>query len=293
MEEVPLALILNDGVMGGPTLDGSQDDALINEWSFRIVTDSIAEEVGVAGRVAVVVLAVVLVHPRCLEEVMRIAHLHGSAVLINDTDRFRLVGKAKHIVAELHNAWRDARLLISREAGEVDSLVLLVVALQLTAEDATEIHVVGTVVILEDGIVDRITALDGMWLGNEWAFGLVADGNAATEDACLVLGREIHVVLAVLLLHVAVPKLLGSPRNLLASQSKTFVLHLSRHGVAGDRKHMIILHVEVDAPVIFGDARVIVVRWIDENLAIKNMHRRVGHVILREKVSFHDLVMNL
>ena len=224
---------------------------------------------------------------------MWISCLEWSSILIDDANGLWLASETKHIVAELHDTWRDARLIALWETDVIDCLVVLTIALELATKDSAEIHVVGAVVILEDGIVNRIAALDGMWLGDEWAFGLVADGDTATEDASLVLGREIHVVFAILLLDIAVPKLLFGPRNLLTGKDNAFVLHLTCHWVAGDRKHMIILHVEVNAPVILGDARIIVVRWVDVNLTVKDMHRWVGHVILREKVSFHDLVMSL
>ena len=33
--------------MGGPSLDRSEDDALVNEWSIRLIAYSVAEEVGI------------------------------------------------------------------------------------------------------------------------------------------------------------------------------------------------------------------------------------------------------
>ena len=47
VEEIPLALILHDAVMGGPSLDRSEDDALVNEWSIRLIAYSVAKEVGI------------------------------------------------------------------------------------------------------------------------------------------------------------------------------------------------------------------------------------------------------
>ena len=49
MEEIPLALILDDGVMSGPAYYWSKDNTLIGEWAIRIVTYSIAEQVRVTG----------------------------------------------------------------------------------------------------------------------------------------------------------------------------------------------------------------------------------------------------
>ena len=74
--QIPLALELDDAVVGSPTYDGVEDDALIGERSVRIIADGIAEEVAVASRVREIILAIVFVHPRSLEETMWIACLH-------------------------------------------------------------------------------------------------------------------------------------------------------------------------------------------------------------------------
>ena len=63
IEQIPLSLILYDAVVSGPTNNRIQDDTLIGEWSIRIVTDGIAEEVAITSRITEIVLAVVLVHP--------------------------------------------------------------------------------------------------------------------------------------------------------------------------------------------------------------------------------------
>ena len=63
IEQEPLALVLDDAVMGGPAYDGIEDDALISEWAVGVVADSVAEEVAVTSRIAEIVFAIVLVHP--------------------------------------------------------------------------------------------------------------------------------------------------------------------------------------------------------------------------------------
>jgi len=51
MEQIPLALIFYDRVVGGPSYNGIENDTLIGERSVGIVTNGIAEEVAVACRV--------------------------------------------------------------------------------------------------------------------------------------------------------------------------------------------------------------------------------------------------
>ena len=48
---------------------------------------------------------------------------------------------------------------------------------------------------------------------------------------------------------------------------------------------MVIAHVEMVAIVVFGNARLPVVRRVDVELAIEHMGGRVGHVVTRENVS--------
>ena len=63
VEEVPFALILDDGVVGCPSYDWCEDYATIGERAHGAVADGVAEEVGVASGVGEIVLAVVLMNP--------------------------------------------------------------------------------------------------------------------------------------------------------------------------------------------------------------------------------------
>ena len=63
MEEIPLAAVLEDGMMSGPSHYWREDDTLIGERSVGIVAHGIAEQMTVAGGVREIILSVVLVHP--------------------------------------------------------------------------------------------------------------------------------------------------------------------------------------------------------------------------------------
>ena len=84
IEQEPFALILHNAMVCGPTYDWIKDDALRGKGAIRIVTNSIAEHVAVACRIAKVILAVILVHPGSLEEAVRITGLQRLTVLIED-----------------------------------------------------------------------------------------------------------------------------------------------------------------------------------------------------------------
>jgi hypothetical protein len=73
--EIPLTFELYDGVVGGPTYDGVEDDTFIGKWSIGIVANSIAKQVAVTCRVGEIILSIVFVHPRGLEEAVWITGL--------------------------------------------------------------------------------------------------------------------------------------------------------------------------------------------------------------------------
>ena len=98
MEQIPLSLVLTDTMMGGPAYHRFQDNTLVSEWSVRIIAYRIAEIMGVARRVTEVILALILVHPTCLEEAMWIIGWQYLALLVNDNHRLWHLGKLLHVI---------------------------------------------------------------------------------------------------------------------------------------------------------------------------------------------------
>ena len=72
MEEIPLATVFNDAVVGGPAYDRSKDFTAIDEGSVGVVADGVAEQMAVTGGIGEIILAIVLMHPRSLEEAVRV-----------------------------------------------------------------------------------------------------------------------------------------------------------------------------------------------------------------------------
>ena len=175
--EIPLSLELDDRVVSSPAYDGIEDDTLIAERAVGVVADGIAQEVTVAGRVGEVVFAVVLVHPRSLKETVWVASLHGFAILVEDNDVARCLGKLLDIVTHAYHAAGDGRLvgsgkefaLVVWSSTEVDESVLFAILagdgsqsvgqrmppLELSAPKTSEIGVYLSIVILEYARIDR------------------------------------------------------------------------------------------------------------------------------------------
>ena len=84
IEQEPFALILHNAMVCGPTYDWIKDDALIGKGAIRIVTNSIAEHVAVACRIAEIIFAIILMHPRSLKEAVGISSLQRLTVLIEN-----------------------------------------------------------------------------------------------------------------------------------------------------------------------------------------------------------------
>jgi hypothetical protein len=105
--QIPLPLILYDRVMSGPTYYRVEYHTLITEWSVRRVTNGIAEIMTVTCRVREIVLTIILMHPRCLEEAMGIASLHGLTVLIENHHATRCFSKLLNIVAHTNHTAVD------------------------------------------------------------------------------------------------------------------------------------------------------------------------------------------
>ena len=96
IEEPPLPLVFDDGMVVGSTIDGAEHNALIFEWAERRITHAIsnARIVTIERTVAIreVILAVVLVHPCCFEE------------LIDTFEQIDLSVVGDHVFVELDTA---------------------------------------------------------------------------------------------------------------------------------------------------------------------------------------------
>jgi hypothetical protein len=138
----------------------------------------------------------------------------------------RLLGKLQHIVAQANNASGQSQFIAFRHVGRFDSLVIAV-ALELTAPEATEVHIVLSVVILKDRRVNGVAATDRVGQRNERTGRSITNSNPNAENVVLILQREIEVILTVLFSNVAVPKLPAGPWNLANVENLAMVNNLA------------------------------------------------------------------
>ena len=294
MEQIPFVPVFHNGVVGSPAYHRSQDYSLISERTVRIVADGVAQAVGITGRVGEVIFSVILVHPACFEETaFVVSGCQRLPVFVQDHYGFRFFGKLQHIRTEFGNASGDGRLVVCGESSSTFQSFVVAIALQLSAPQTTEVHVVVTVSIIQNGGVHAVTSAHRVGLGNERTFGTVADGNTDTEDIILVFQGEIHIIFAVFLSYVAIPELTSCPRNIFGGEYQAMVYDFTFHGVIG-REDVVVFHIEMVTVVIFGDTAFPVVGRVDVKTVVEHMHGRVCHIISGYQVSFfflHDSII--
>ena len=216
--------------MRGPAHDGVEDDALKGERPVGIVTNGIAQVMGVAGAVAEVVAAVVLMHPTGFKEAVWVVGGQRLSVCVNDLHGTRRFGELQHVVGHPDHTRRQRGFLALRQVFVFEHLIV-VVPLQLSAPDAAEEGVHRSVVVLEQTRVDGIGAADGVGLRYERSLGSVGDGDAEAEHTIVVFSAVEQVVTAVFLHDVVVPQLLLSPWHVLHAQDDTVVGDVAVHDV--------------------------------------------------------------
>ena len=228
---------------------------------------------------------------------MWVTSLQGLTVLIDDNHVMRSLGKLHHIVAQTNHEARQ-----SGHIGRSEELCLLVsgrtevhtflhqllrclVPLQLSTPEATEIHIDLTIVVLEHAGIDTHRTADGLCLRYERTFWLVGDGHTKVEHTVIVFGREDQIVLSVFLHDVIIPHLLLSPGHLFDIENDTMISNLTVLDIV-QRKHMIVLHLEMSTVIVEGCASLPVMRRIDVEPAVKHIGRGVCHIITRKQIAW-------
>ena len=211
--------------MRSPPHHRLQNPASIRERPHRAVANGVAQVVCVARAVAEVVLPIILVQPRSLEEPpIVVGRLDGLLRLgIKDEDISHVGRELRHVVCELANLCAQC---VTR-GGLLAALVEFPCSpvLQLAAPDAAEEEVRAAVIINKRRRVDAETTLDVVGLGLEGALGLIADGDTHAEDTFLITRGEVEVVFPVLGRCVGGPKLFGDPGHVFLLEDHAVVCH--------------------------------------------------------------------
>lgn len=202
---------------------------------------------------------------------------------VENDDFLDLVGELAHVFGELANLCTlssdtFAADLLGSLPIAIEDVVALLVALELTAPETTEVEVSLAIIINKTGRVDTETALDGFRVWDERSLGLVANSDTNAENVLLVASREVEVVFPVLGSAVRRPQLLGDPRNVLGPEDDAVVCHFAGRRKAVDTEDMVVGHIILVAIVIELDVGLAIVRRVDVDLAIENMSRGVGGV---------------
>ena len=159
-EQIPFSLELDDGMVIGPAQYRLQDLACISERAVRVVTHRVDDVVRIAGGPGEIVFPLVLVHPCGFEKTpVLVAGKQRLAFFIKDLQVARCFGVLQHVFAQARNFRAERRLVIGR-VGIGRAIGSLRPALQLATPDATEVHVMRAIVILEYRRVHAEAAAD-------------------------------------------------------------------------------------------------------------------------------------
>jgi len=199
MEQEPPLLKFDNTVMRSPALDRLKDTTSVLERTVRSVADGVDKVMRVAGRVAEVVLAVVLVHPCSLEEALIVVVSHDRLALFVEQDQFtRRLGDVVHVLGQLGDAGvqcLDAFAGRFLWAGHfVVELAGLLPALQLSSPQTANVEIGLAVGVGKDGWVDAVCALHVVCVWLKWTFWFVGFGDTDAEDTILVSGGEVEEV---------------------------------------------------------------------------------------------------
>ena len=280
-------------MVGGPAYDGFEDNTLIGERAVGVVAYGVAQQVTVACRVAEIVLAIILVHPRGLEESVRVASLQRLSVLVDNEHGTRSLGKLQEVIIHAshqagqgwHIGSREELGLAVRSWTEVHTFLQHLlggnIPLQLSSPQSAIVAVDLPIIVLEHTGVDAVSTTNGVLLRNERTLRTVSDGYSEVEHAVVILSREDEVVLAVFLNNIAIPHLLLCPRHILNVEDYSVVGDLAFHHVV-HREHVIVFHLEMTAIVIEGCASLLVVTGIYIDASVKHVGCRISHIIARE-----------
>lgn len=171
IEEVPLSFKFSNRMVVSPAQYRVQYYALVGKGAVRIITGSIGNVVGIAGRIREVVRAIVFVHPGSFKKAsVVVATQNGFSIFIQNHYFLHGLCKLEHVVAHFGYAGVYRRLVIFAQVGYRTVVLIFasVPSLQLAAPYPAKVHVVRAVVILKYRRVDAVAPLDGLSLGSEW-----------------------------------------------------------------------------------------------------------------------------
>ena len=185
-------------------------------------------------------------HPRCLEETVRIVGLKGLSVFVNHENRAWCFSKLLHIVAHANHTtgqcwctflqYQRSFFVGSRAHHNAlltwnGSYAIVAVPLKLSAPKSAKIAINLSVIVFEYRWVDTERAADGLWFRHKRSFGTISHCHTKMEHAIIIFCREYQIVFAILLYPVVVPHLLLCPCHLLyiehyAMVSSLIVFHI-------------------------------------------------------------------
>ena len=273
IKQIPLALELSNRMMRRPPNNRLKDPSRIRKRTHGARARSIHEIVRISRRVREVVRAIILVHPRRLEE---------PSIVVIRLDRLARLRRQKHQILRRarerahvrvqfpndgHQRGHVARRLLRARPAGVE--LARHPALQLAAPDPAKVEIRLPVVVDKGRGIDAVAAGNGLGVRDERALGLVTLRDANAEDALLVARREVEEVFPVLVGGVWRPHLLRDPGDVGGFEGDAVIGHGPAHGV--HRDDVVVVHVVLVAIVVVGLGGFDIVRGVDVESAVEDV----------------------
>lgn len=168
IEQVPLVVVFYDGVVVGPAEYRGEHYAFVGVGAVEIVGYRVGDKVGVARGVGQIIFAVEFMYPGTFKKAaIGVGAEQGDASAIEDLNILGRLCELQHVVTQLGDFRAVSRLIAGRVFIFCD-VTAARPALQLSAPDAAEHHVVSTVVIFKYSWVDTKAAFDRFGFGFKW-----------------------------------------------------------------------------------------------------------------------------
>src|SRR6476620_9925933 len=168
----------------------------------------------VASGISEIVFALVFKYPCSFKEAFVVVLFSKDfSILISEFDFFHGLCKAFHISVQSRYPWQNGSFVF----GSIlrSGIVLVIIpTLQLSSPYAAEIHIVFSIVILENARINAVAILYRCLICSERTFWFITHRYANLKNILFIFYREIQVIFAICIRSIRCPHLSAGPRNI-------------------------------------------------------------------------------
>ena len=269
VKQVPLSMVLDDGMMRCPAEHRLQNAPAVGEGAIRAVGNRVHDVMRGSCRVGQIVLSAEFMHPRAFKiPPLLILRLQRVPVFVQDHQMLRFGFKMLHVLIKLGEHRAD-RKVIAFGTGSRGIEAAGLPHFKLPAPKPAVDDIAPPVIIAEHSRIDAVASGNIILFRREGTRGIVGNRDTQAENTVMVTGREVKVILSVFACGVRRPHLFADPGDVFHVQSAS-VIHAGRvrpvHG-----QDMVVLHHVFAAVVVILTVMGNIVGRINIDLIPENM----------------------